>query len=337
MNVRFGLKPVLSGCVVLSILTGCGGLAGRIAAPISPAGIGDTSGARSWMKPGASQGALLYATGYFNCGYNIPYTCVYSYPSGELVGALAVGDTSICSDRKGNIFFPDQYNSSVLEYAHGATMPFAQLADPGQRPVSCSVDPQSGDLAVVNSCALSSSYCVGPGSVAIYRRAKGTPKLYSGAGVDEGLYAGYDGAGDLFVDGLGPEPSPAVAFAELPRHGASLTPITIDRTPKYPAQVQWDGSAMTIEDEFPPAIYRLKITGSTASVTGETHFRGNIVIGATWVQGDSIVVPYGKRGKPIKFIGFWRYPAGGKAIQRIVNGFVSKDRAFSGVTVSVAR
>lgn len=292
---------------------------------------------RSWMQPDAKRGALLYATGYFTCGYNIPYTCVYTYPAGKLVGALAVGDTRICSDRKGNVFFPDKYSSAVLEYAHGGTSPIAQLDDAGQSPTSCSVDPKSGDLAVMNACAESSRYCVGPGSIAVYHHATGTPTLFQGGDIYSYEYGGYDGSGNIFVDGAGPNPSRVFAFDELPRGASSLRAITLDTVPSSAAQVQWDGSAMTIENQYPPLIYRLKISGSAARVVGETHLRGqSIAIGPMWIQGNSVVAPYGRVGKQEKFIGFWRYPAGGRALQRIVNGFDSKQRGFDGVTVSVA-
>jgi hypothetical protein len=336
MNLRYGARLLLTGCAVSGVLAGCGAPSG-----MSPSAGSHTISAgiapRAWMKPGASQGALLYATGYFNCGYNIPYTCVFAYPSGEQVGALAVGDTSLCSDSKGNVFIPDKYNESVLEYAHGGTEPIADLGDPGYRPVSCSVAPKSGDLAVFNVCAQASNfYCIGPGSIAIYRHAKGNPTQYQGGDIYWYSYGGYDGSGNVFVQGLGPSPSDSFTFEELPHGGSSLTPLTLDRVPNSPGQVQWDGSAMTIEDQYPPAIYRLKISGSKATVVGETHFRGkSIAIGPTWIQGNTVVVPYGRRGKSDKFVGLWRYPKGGKATLRIVNGFVSKLRGFDGVTVSV--
>lgn len=336
MQIARSIKSVLAGGAAIGIFAGCG--AQSWAPPVaSSATTTARAAARAWMKPGASQGALLYATGWFNCGYNIPYTCVFAYPSGEQVGALPVGDSSICSDSNGNVYFPDQYNQSVQEYAHGGTAPIAQLDDAGYRPVSCSIAPKSGDLAVINSCAEVFPYCVGPGSVAIYRHAKGTPTLYQGGDIDAYYYGGYDGSGNVFVEGVGPDPSRAFAFDELPRGGASLQALTLDKVLGAPAQVQWDGSAITIEDEYPPAIYRLKITGSTATVIGETRLRGkSLSVGPTWIQGNSVVVPYGNSGKQQKFIGFWRYPASGKATQRIVNGFVSKQRGFNGVTISVA-
>ncbi len=337
MDIRFVLARLLAGSAALGMLAGCGGVAGMPHTVLASSSAAAELGGRSWMQPDAKRGALLYATGFFTCGYNIPYTCVYAYPSGKLVGALAVGDTSICSDRKGNVFFPDQYDSTVLEYAHGGTTPFAQLDDAGESPTSCSVDPNSGDLAVINACAKSSDYCVGPGSIAVYRRAKGTPTLYQGGDIDWYQYGGYDGSGDIFVDGEGPSPSRVFAFDELPRGAASLRAIALDSIPSSPEQIQWDGSALTIENYNPPAIYRLKISGSAANIVGETHLRGSSIgIGPAWIQGNAVVAPYGRAGKQIKFIGFWRYPAGGRAVQRIVNGFDSKDRGFSGVTISVA-
>lgn len=340
MNFGFGPKRSYASVFALCILAGCGmGAAGAPSVADAP-GQHAASGARAWMAPGAARGALLYATGGFTCTDQIPSTCVYAYPSGKLVGTLDVGGEGLYSDRNGNVFFADPYNSTMIEYAHGGTFPIALLDDPGYQPHSCSVDPRSGDLAVMNACSVpaSADYCDGPGNLAIYRGATGSPIFYQDAAMQRYVYGDFDADGNLFIGGAGGPPSYPFAFTELPRNGPGLIDITV--SPKVSAfgQVQWDGSAITIEEEYPPAVYRLHISGTHARVIGTTHFRGKSMgIGPSWIHGNTIIVPYGAHEKYNKFIGFWQYPDGGKARKRIVNGFVSKLRLFSGVTISVAK
>ena len=180
MNLRYGVRLFLTGCAVTGVLSGCGasnGMSPSAGSNAISAGIAP----RAWMKPGASQGALLYATGYFNCGYNIPYTCVFAYPSGKQVGALAVGDTSLCSDSKGNVFIPDKYNESVLDMRTAARsrsliseiLDIVPSAAPSHRRAATS--PFSMFVRRRRNF-----YCIGSGSIAIYRHAKGNAYYQGG-------------------------------------------------------------------------------------------------------------------------------------------------------------
>ena len=92
-----------------------------------------------------SSGALIYATG--GCGG----ICVVSYPAGKLVDSISVsgelgGD---CADSAGNVFVTN--NTEVLEYSHGGTSPIATLSLRGDDAAGCSIDPGTGNLAVVFS------------------------------------------------------------------------------------------------------------------------------------------------------------------------------------------
>jgi hypothetical protein len=54
-----------------------------------------------------------------------------------------------CSNRTGDVFVPN--NTEVFEYAHGGTSPIATLSLPGNSGAACSIDPSTGNLAVVFS------------------------------------------------------------------------------------------------------------------------------------------------------------------------------------------
>jgi hypothetical protein len=102
--------------VSIGLLAGCGG--GSLTAGL-PLGL-PNSGTRAVFS--GSNGDLIYAVG------GCDGTCVLSYPSGKLVGALNVSGGAICSDSAGNVFIVDSY--VVTEYAHGATKPKATLSIP---------------------------------------------------------------------------------------------------------------------------------------------------------------------------------------------------------------
>jgi hypothetical protein len=48
------------------------------------------------------------------------------------------------------VFITDTSTSQILEFAHGGTTPINTLSDYDYQPVSCAVDPKSGNLAVTS-------------------------------------------------------------------------------------------------------------------------------------------------------------------------------------------
>ena len=79
---------------------------------------------------------------------------VYTLPALTFVGelaALGANTVNLCSDAKGHVFVPVQNGGSgeVLEFEHGGTTPIASISDTYE-PLSCAVDPSSGDLALAN-------------------------------------------------------------------------------------------------------------------------------------------------------------------------------------------
>jgi hypothetical protein len=246
---------------------------------------------------------------------------VISYPQGQLVGKVDLPDEfhsqGICSDSQGDIFVPIAFDAEVVEYAHGGTQPTATLKDPGGWPSSCSVDPTTGNLAVTNP-----NYTYEQDSnVAVYADAQGDPTYYSGSGILP-MDCGYDNQGNLFVGGEG--------FAELPRGAENFTNITLPHGIGG-GQIQWDGKYITVSSFT--TIYRLRISGSTATIAGKTRLKGlslKNASGASWIQGSEIVaIGPGKRDNKV---GFWDYPHSGKAVT-IVN--LGRHTSPTAVTVSV--
>jgi hypothetical protein len=291
-------------CASLAILTGCGGSPAPIGAPImmprsAIAAHADRGG--SWMIAKASKGDLLYISGDKASGGAV---FVFTYPKGALVGEIATTAIGLCSDKKGNVFVAtlDDY---VLEYAHGGTTPIATLNDPGYYSEGCAVDPTTGNLAVTNYEGDPSG---ATGNVAVYRKAKGTPQLYSDPDFYTYWLCGYDSTGNLFVDGgLG-----SAWLAELPKGSSTFTNFTVNPGIESPTGVQWDGKYLAIgdDDRGLGGIYRVSVSGSTVSIVDHVSMLGPRshrpdTVGQFWIQGHTVI------GPSVLTVGFWPYPSGG--------------------------
>lgn len=273
----------------------------------------------SRVVPNTTGRDLLYAVG--GCGG----TCVLSYPAGKLVGKLSTFGFADCVDSAGNVFITS--DSKVVEYAHGGTRPIATLSLPGQAANSCSIDPTTGNLAVIFR---------GSGvDVAIFSQAQGMPKIYSSQ-INSGD-CGYDGAGNLFVDGYSGR---QVGFSELPAGGTQFQQLTISKSAAAPpAQVQWDGKFITYESVYHNniEISRVRLIGSVLNIVGVTQFTTKGNAGLSWIAGDKVFVPYRGHEFAGTQIDVWRYPKGGKPVQRITDfgKYQRKTLRLSGVTLSV--
>jgi hypothetical protein len=275
------------------------------------------------MAPDAKKLDLLYVSDYMTDDVD-----AYSYPQGKLSGVLRgilkgfVSPSGLCADKSGDVFIPDSSSAQVLEYAHGSTHLVRTLSDRKEIPYSCTVDPSSGDLAVVN--IVSSS---GAGNVAIYAHARGRPKLYNYGFVFLWYFGAYDDRGDLFIDAADDVPSEPAAFLELRKGSGTLQGITLDQTIQAPGGVGWDGKHVTVVDSGSSTIYRFSIAGTQGTEAGKTELRrarfvtqyvfaGNDAIGANYHGAD---------------VAFWKYPTGVPI--KTIDGF---GEPF-GVTVSNAR
>ncbi len=193
----------------------------------------------AWMDPSAKKKRLLYTT---DDSTNDVY--VYTYPGGKLVGTLTgfAEPAGECTDKHGNVWIVNLEASNLIEYAHGGTVPIATLGDPNEYPYGCSVDKQTGNLAVSNFEAPGGGY----GSLAIYSHASGTPSIYSDSPTLATVRSTcYDDQGNVFVDGT--NTSGAFAFAELPAGSGSFTNITLNQSISRAGGVACKGGKSPLE------------------------------------------------------------------------------------------
>lgn len=324
----------LSVSIAAVLLTGCGGSplpSGATSSPLQRIASPDRlSRAGSWMKSEAKRGDLLYIS-----DQGTRHIDVFSYPRGKLVGKLYgfVAPAGECVDGAGDVFVTDAEDYDIVEYAHGEKMPIKTVSDPGFNASSCSIDPKSGDLAVINACSSKyGSYCSGPGSVAIYRKAKGTPKIYTDAGFPtfNFAYGGYDDGGNLFADGTYYYGSEGIAcgFTELPKGKRKLYTVALGQYQACHAAVQWDGKYVAIvqgSSSGSITIDQFSIRQRQGTEVGSTPLTGIFELNQVWIEDGSVIVAdYGSDD-----VKYFNYPAGGSPTKTIT-GF----QFPYGVTVS---
>jgi hypothetical protein len=284
---------VFTGCVAGGSQSGALGHNGLIptesaAAGIAalPAGISKNAmtGARapdrrrSWISPDIENvHKLLFVSDA------IGVVWIYKMPSLEIKGILTgfQAPNSMCSDGKGSVWIAMGAFGQIWKLAHDGTI-VAILQDTIGIPVACAVDPTTGNLAVSNVGNNNPPPTGGSigGSILVYPRAAGAPAEYwcLSCLIAYG-FVGYDTSGNLFVDGR--NASNVFALAELPAGdgaGGGLKPLTIEGGTLYiPGMVEWDaaGHYLVIGDQLcdnkhDSCVYRAKIFGSTAKVTGRT-------------------------------------------------------------------
>ncbi len=308
----------------------CSGLQGQTSSPAMPADNAarpvDSKFGATGMVPEAKKTNLLYVSDDKGKVY------IFSYPAGKPMGTLTGfnGPAGLCSDANGDVFIADTGDQNILEYAHGGKQPISTLQDFGAFPNGCSVDPTTGNLAVTNY----SSNPVGPGSVAIYSGAQGSPTFYTADNFNVYLFCGYDGKGNLYIDGLNSGTTQPL-LAELPSGGTSFTGIALDRSIGLLGAIQWDGKNVAVEDVSTDTVYQVSVSGSTGTVVGSTQLssRSNLLV-QFWIQGQTIVAPEGTKPRHANKVGLWPYPGGGSPTGVLSN--IGSTELY-GATVSLAK
>lgn len=272
------------------------------------------------LGPSQSQG-LLYIS-------NVHTVTVYSYPAGKpretLKGFYAAGGE--CVDQNGDVFITNLGTNQIFAYAYGSEKRLRVLTGYGG-PVGCSIDPTTGDLAA-------SSLGSGNGAVAVYKQARGKPKIYKSSAFKAYFWCGYDDKGNLFVDGQ--SASYAFVFAELPKGGSALTTINLNQHIGFPGGVQWDGKHVAIGDQDTSVIYQFDIKGAKGIEAGATTLdSGANDVRQFWIQGQTLIAPneYFLKGKSVSDVLFFNYPVGGEATQKVTAGV----HGAAGAVVSYGR
>jgi hypothetical protein len=310
--------------IALAVLGGCSGPQSAVVVPQSGA-----AGLRG--RPASTSGALLYAV-------SVSYpnrVLVYDYPGKSLQQTLDLTTAlDACSDTSGNVFITAQgdgsaYFGNILEFAHGGSKPIAglwELPKPGT-PGGCSVDPTTGNLAVANGY-----------NIAVFAGAQGTPTYYTISGLSNVNSCAYDNQGNLAASGIANSTS-NLGLAILWNGATQFQAYVLHNTPSSLAStIQFDGQKFGLVNFIAnraASLYRVTFTrlsvhfSSGVRLRTGRHGKGdNFSPVSTWIQGKTIIAPYGNNDS---LIGFWKYPGGG----RVQSSFNTHQKDVRAVTVSV--
>ncbi|HEY1654262.1 MAG TPA: hypothetical protein VGF86_04025 [Candidatus Tumulicola sp.] len=288
------------------------------AIPNTPAGpnsaLADSAGGNSWASPDAKRHDLLYVSDFGSGSVS-----AYSYPELQPMATLhgLASPAGECSDRAGNVYITQPNVGRIREYAHGGTTPIA-IFKSSPAPTACSVDPVSGNLAVANE-----SSKAGPSEVTVYAAAQGKPAIYSAKGMYQHYAVAYDGAGDLFVDGV--SRNLKFRLAELAKGAGGFEAVLADHQVRVPGNIQWDGTYLAVGDQSKGQLFRFAIAGGRATLAGTVALSDAWDPCQFWIAGATVIGP--------NFLGsnvsIWNYPDGG-APTKTISGL---DKPF-GVTIS---
>jgi hypothetical protein len=258
---------------------------------------------------------LMYVAG---AGTGTVY--VYDYERRRLVGELTgfLQPNGECVDAKGDIWITDWQATTTTEYAHGGKTPIVTLNTQAEQ-TACSIDPTNGNLAVGT---------FSPGRIYVFRKARGTPKVYTSSACTEMWGPGYDNKGNLFAEAA--SMGSAVFVCELRYRGTSLELVPFNWTINYGADVMWDGRYITFADqsfggsELQAGVYQAKVNGSLGlALVGKTPL-------ADPCGHSDVIQPFivGRRNTPdnttqgtaatgsnnscLSNVDVWPYPGGGK-------------------------
>jgi hypothetical protein len=221
-----------------------------------------------------------------------------------------------CADSKGNVWIADTAAQTIYEVSHVGRLENEFTEE--SYPVSCAVDPTTGDLAVTNQFGPKG----GHGDIAIYKNG-----AYSIAYFSKNMYyynfAGYDANGNLFIDGR--TTHGVFALMELFEGAKQLNLLKVSGgTIYFPGMVQWNASAQDLivgdqscRNAYASCLYTLTIGSGSAKIAATISLKNSS--GGTvcdLVQG---YVYDGKLfGSDFDFCGSlasatyaWSYPAGG--------------------------
>ena len=286
ITARIGLLLLAAGAMFVS---GCGGgpqtETGAFQSAAAPQGIRKNCRDRShrahyrgasWAKPNsAAQPSLLYVT-------NITGTVTfYAYQNGNnlslqgtLTGFGFPGQP--CVDQTGDVFIPDASANTIVEFAHGGTVPLHVLQT-GQysEPLACSIDKLTGNLAV----PINSGVFVFPGTF-------GTPAFYANSpDLGDSFFCAYDSHGNLFVDGTGTQ---EFNLAVLPHNSATMLDVTVTGgTVLEPGNLLWIGTKLSLVDtgETTSFFDLLHVSGTQATMLSSTHIPGSNAVVGSWKAG----------------------------------------------------
>ena len=223
---------------------------------------------------------------------------------------------SACVDGQQNVWVTRQ-GTLMVRYAHGDTDPNATLSVRGGSPFDCSVDTQSGNLAVLASGVIYST-------INVFKDARGRAHQIPLGRITE-AYCSYDGNGNIFI--IGQSSQRVAELFEIPAGQKTHRTITLKDGPALPGGIAWDGTYLDIADSQSDTIDRFTIDGSNATLHDSIPLDASGTIGKFAISGKYLIVPFQSASNG--FVNVYAYPAGGKRIRTLRNFTIPRAVAVS--------
>jgi hypothetical protein len=243
------------------------------------------------------------------------YAGIFDYPKGVgqigmINGAGGQGCTNaLYGYGKKIVWNPGRTNELINEYQVPNKL-LKSLSLDYTYTSSCAMN-ASGDLAV--GILLGNSYSRG-GQVVIFKNATGSGKVYD-TPLGKEYFDGYDPKGNLFADGFGQ--SYAFALVELPKGSSKFVTIKTSNAPEFPGSVQWDGTSLTVFDQYTSETYQYTVSGTTATLKNTVQFTGAGDCAQTWIVKGLLYCADAGNGNGEIF----KYPAGGSPTATLTGSF----------------
>lgn len=230
----------------------------------------------------------------------------YTFPNigKSPVSSINISASALCADPKGYLWAAVENPPEILKYRHGRTKQVKKIVKGLQEPIGCSVDPQSGDLAVVNGATSSK-----PTLLAIYHNGKGAPSLYYDSKFADFDYCSYDSSGNLVIQGIESGSKGFTLYTELAEGSKTLQDVNLIVS-EPPRGIQWDGSNFAVSYLDSNMIYRYAIANGQATLTGQTQLavKGDIGVQQFGIQGAYVAAVTGQ--SPANLLAAYPYPDG---------------------------
>ncbi|MGB6520261.1 MAG: hypothetical protein WBE83_00655 [Candidatus Cybelea sp.] len=244
------------------------------------------------------------------------YASIFNYPKsvqqfGTIDGDGGQGCTNVLYGYGKKIVWNVGGNTQITEYKV-PQKPIKTLSVDYYFPSSCAMN-TNGDLAV--GILYATSAYTGGGEVVIFKNGSGSGVSFD-TPLDEEFFDGYDNKGNLFADGFTGDRS-GFALVELPVGSTKFVTVKTSNAPEFPGSVQWDGTYLTVFDQYTASTYQYAVSGTTATLKNTIQFTGASDCAQTWiVKGLLYCGDAGTNGGEV-----FKYPDGGSPIATFTGNF----------------
>ena len=244
------------------------------------------------------------------------YASIFDYPKstaeiGQINGAGGQGCTNVLYGYGKKIIWNAGRTKDLITEYEVPKKPLKTLSLNYMYTSSCAMN-TSVDLAV--GVLLGNSYSPG-GQVVIFKNAAGSGTVYN-TPLSKEYFDGYDPSGNLFADGFDSS-SYGFALVELPKGSSKFVTIKTSNSPQFPGSVQWDGTYVSVFDQYTSETYQYTVSGTTATLKNTVQFSGASDCAQTWIVKGLLYCGDAGNGDGEVF----KYPAGGSATATFTGSF----------------